>query len=65
MLRREFLKSAAAIGVVASGAASTLRADDAVSSPKSKLQFTDNGTFKIVQITDTHYRTDKDFSKES
>jgi hypothetical protein len=65
MLRREFLKSAATIGVVASGVVSTLRADDAVSNPKSKLQFTDNGTFKIVQITDTHYRTDKDFSKES
>ena len=27
--------------------------------PHYPLQFTDNGKFKIVQFTDTHYRTDK------
>jgi len=27
--------------------------------PSSLLQFTDDGKFKIVQFTDTHYRTDK------
>ncbi|MDR1479840.1 MAG: metallophosphoesterase family protein [Planctomycetaceae bacterium] len=72
MLRRDFLKSAATIGAVASVLPQTLPAEEKLpasesklSSPKPQLQFTDNGTFKIVQITDTHYRTDKDFSKES
>jgi hypothetical protein len=27
--------------------------------PKTKLQFAENGKFKIAQFTDTHYRTDK------
>ncbi|MDR2346709.1 MAG: metallophosphoesterase [Planctomycetaceae bacterium] len=68
MLRRDFLKTAAAIGAAASSVSSVstiLHAESADDYIKPKLQFTDNGTFKIAQITDTHYRNDKDFARES
>ncbi|MDR2171916.1 MAG: metallophosphoesterase [Planctomycetaceae bacterium] len=65
MLRREFLRAAATVGVVASALPSNLQAENAKSDVKPKLQFNSDGTFKIVQITDTHYRNDKDFAFES
>jgi hypothetical protein len=74
MLRREFLQGAAAVGAVVSAFPldTNTRADSAVdnsgnsvSDSKPQLRFTGNGTFKIAQITDTHYRTDKDFAEES
>ncbi|MDR1486258.1 MAG: metallophosphoesterase [Planctomycetaceae bacterium] len=65
MLRRDFLKTTAVAGVAATVSSQMLQADETTTALKPKLQFTENGTFKIAQFTDTHYRTDKDFSKES
>jgi hypothetical protein len=72
MRRRDFLTTAA-IGAASMTAlpnpAGNIRAEEPAVVPAEnkaeKLRFTENGTFKIVQFTDTHYRTDKDFSKES
>ncbi|MDR2762738.1 MAG: metallophosphoesterase family protein [Planctomycetaceae bacterium] len=65
MLRRDFFKTAAIAGVVTSGLNLISKGEDEKSMSKPKLQFDNNGIFKIAQITDTHYCTDKNFSKES
>jgi 3',5'-cyclic AMP phosphodiesterase CpdA len=60
MKRRDFLHYSAmtaAASVAAVAPAQTARSADTDSKPK--LQFTAEGTFKIAQFTDTHYRTDK------
>ncbi|MDR1494393.1 MAG: metallophosphoesterase family protein [Planctomycetaceae bacterium] len=72
MKRRDFLTTAA-IGTMSMTALThspqNINAEEPAVVPAEnkteKLRFTENGTFKIVQFTDTHYRTDKEFSKES
>jgi len=60
--RRTFLKAAAfsGTGLLTAG----MKAQEKKDTPL--LRFSDSGTFKIAQFTDTHYRTDKlDIAKES
>jgi hypothetical protein len=71
MRRREFLTTAATVGGVAATALSNsvINATETNSIPDKKsikLCFNDNGSFKIAQFTDTHYRVNqKDIAIES
>ncbi|MDR0610444.1 MAG: metallophosphoesterase family protein [Planctomycetaceae bacterium] len=70
MKRREFLTTAATVSTVAAAFSnSLLHADEITFVPTKKdtekLRFKEDGTFKIAQITDTHYRTNAGIAKES
>ncbi|MDR0870474.1 MAG: metallophosphoesterase family protein [Planctomycetaceae bacterium] len=61
MKRRDFLHCSATAVAAASFVfpLSVVRADEAPKTSAVKLQFSEDGTFKIAQFTDTHYRSDK------
>ncbi|MDR2115546.1 MAG: metallophosphoesterase family protein [Planctomycetaceae bacterium] len=67
MKRRDFIKAGFS-SPLSIGAGLAILNENTTASEKiitPLLRFSDNGTFKIAQITDTHYRTDKNIAKES
>ncbi|MDR1963244.1 MAG: metallophosphoesterase family protein [Planctomycetaceae bacterium] len=67
MKRRDFMKTGLSVPFGIGAGLTVLRENISAQEipPTPLLRFSDAGTFKIAQITDTHYRDKKDIAKES